>query len=87
MKTLTQDDYDEINRLHKSGLSQKEIAAKYEVSTSTICSVVNGKSKPRNIKYHGKGSTRGPAEMQVLIPEDYASLPDNVLFRHSSHYL
>jgi len=86
-KQLTLKEYDEINRLHKTGMKQKDIAKIFGKAISTISEIVkqNGRVK---FKKDGSVAICGEVvERRELMEEDLSSLPDNILFKHDNSFI
>ena len=80
---MSQEEREEIMKLHRKGVPQKDIAAQFGRAKSSVCYIVkHGHER----KIWNRGRATGPVEAKPMETLDLSSLPDNILFKHSKEY-
>lgn len=86
-KQVTKAQYEEIKALHRMGVSQKDIAARYGKTEACISKMVHHGVKtfadPNPIQKFYQSSY----EFKEIEEEDLSLLPDDVLFKHTNEFI
>lgn len=80
---MSSEEHLQIMALHEKGVPQKEIAAQMGRACSSICYIIKH-GHERSLGH--KNKVKRHYEYQPIETVDLASLPDDVLFKHSREY-
>jgi IS30 family transposase len=81
-RRLTDDEYENIRRLHAKGLQQKVIAERIDRSCSVVCMALKHLAEMDGTPVE----KRTYKDIPPIVDVDLSKLPDTVLFKHSREF-